>query len=208
MLRQETRDRLEPMPIAAILLAAGASRRLGRPKQLLKLDGETLLGRAIRLATEAGAAPVIAVLGAHREAIFEAVEFGGAQAVVNDEWEQGMSSSIRRGLKALEKCGDEVTGALLMSCDQPRLTVDRLRALMAVFAEQDAPVIVASAYGGIEGVPAVFPASVFPDLMALTGDKGARALIDSAPCAVIALPFDGGEVDIDLPSDLAELGSG
>jgi molybdenum cofactor cytidylyltransferase len=199
------RDRLEPMSIAAIILAAGGSRRLGRPKQLLKLEGQTLLARALGQATEAGAAPVIVVLGAHREAICEAVEFGRARVVTNDQWEQGMSSSIRCGMKALDDLGDEVSGALVMSCDQPRLTVEHLRNLAEAFTSRGAPTIAASAYGGIQGVPAVFPQSVFPDMLALTGDKGAKAIIANAPCAVIALPFEGGEVDIDFPEDIAWL---
>ena len=193
------------MPVVAIVLAAGASRRLGQPKQLLLHGGETLLGRAIRLAGESGATPVIAVLGAHRRRICAAVSFNHAILVVNSAWEQGIASSIHAALCALEDCAPQAPGALILSCDQPRLTAGHLRALLQAFNAQPAPAIVASAYAGVMGIPAVFPRAVFAELGALRGDKGARALLMQPPCPLIALPFPGGEVDIDLPDDLAQL---
>lgn len=194
-----------PMPVAAIILAAGASRRLGQPKQLLEYKGETMLELALRLAKEAGAAPVLAVLGANSAKICASFRINDAVPVLNDRWEEGISSSIHAGLRALDACAPRAAGVLLMSCDQPRLTADHLRALIDAFATQAAPAIVASAYAGVEGVPAIFPRIVFPRLRALCGDEGARALLVQPSCPVIALPFDGGEVDIDLPADLAQL---
>jgi CTP:molybdopterin cytidylyltransferase MocA len=200
-----------PMPVAAIVLAAGASRRLGQPKQLLMHGGETLIARAIRLANEAGATPVIAVLGAHQERIRAAVSFNkvdnleNAIPVVNNDWEQGIATSIHAGLRAVEDCAPQASGALILGCDQPRLTAEYLRALLGAFAAQAAPTIVASAYAGVLGIPAVFPRATFADLLALRGDKGARALLAQPLCTLIALPFAGGEVDIDLPADLDEL---
>lgn len=85
------------MSVGAIILAAGASRRLGQPKQLLKFRGETLLERAIRLAGEAGAAPVLAVLGSQFEAICASVSFNYSIPVYNDRWQQGLSSTIHSG---------------------------------------------------------------------------------------------------------------
>jgi CTP:molybdopterin cytidylyltransferase MocA len=193
------------MSIAAIVLAGGSSRRLGQPKQLLMQGGETLIERAIRLAMEAGAAPLLAVLGAHREVICAAVEFSHAIVVVNEEWERGLATSIHAGLRALDEMDAHIAGVLVMTCDQPRLTASHLRSLMNAFAEQPEPAIVASAYGGSQGVPAVFPRLAFPGLRKLEGDKGARVLLSQPPCPVIALPFDGGDLDIDLPSDLAHL---
>ncbi|MGD0733976.1 MAG: nucleotidyltransferase family protein [Terracidiphilus sp.] len=190
------------MPVAAIILAAGASRRLGQPKQLLMHGGETMLGRAIRLAVEAGADPVLVVLGAQAERISASLESNRATVVINDGWEQGIASSIHAGLRALYAT---VPGVLIMSCDQPRLTAEHLRALIENFIAQNESAIVASAYAGIHGVPAVFPRSTFPDLFALAGDKGARALLVRPQCLLIALKFPGGEADIDTPEDLALL---
>jgi CTP:molybdopterin cytidylyltransferase MocA len=196
------------MPIAAIVLAAGASRRLGHPKQLLMLGGETLIARAIRLAGEAGATPVIAVLGAYHERIAAVIESDktiNAIPVVNRDWQQGIATSIHAGLRALEDLAPQASGALILGCDQPRLTAEHLRALLEAFAAQASSAITASAYAGVAGTPAVFPRAVFADLLALRGDQGARALLMKPTCPSVALPFPGGEVDIDLPADLAQL---
>jgi molybdenum cofactor cytidylyltransferase len=193
------------MPVAAIVLAAGASRRLGQPKQLLMLGGETMIKRAIRLANECEATPVIAVLGAHHELIRESVPMNNSTPVINSAWEQGISTSIHAGLAALEDSAPESSGALILGCDQPRLTAGHLRTLLEVFGAQAAPAIVASAYAGVLGIPAVFPRAVFPELRALHGDKGARALLMQPPCPLVAVPFPGGEIDLDLPADLAHL---
>jgi molybdenum cofactor cytidylyltransferase len=194
-----------PMTIPAIILAAGASRRLGQPKQLVGFAGEALLERALRLAKESGAAPVLAVLGANFAPICASIPFDGAIPVLNDKWEQGMSTSIQAGLNEAEVRAPRASGALLMPCDQPRLSARHLRALLTAFEEQPAPSIIVSAYAGTQGIPAVFPRSSFGVLHSLQGDKGARSLLAKPPCPVIALPFEGGEVDIDLPSDLAQL---
>lgn len=192
--------------IAAIVLAAGGSRRLGQPKQLLVHNGERLLARAIRLASEAGATPVIVVLGAYHQRIREEVTMVRAIPIINDQWEQGISTSIQAGLGALEEIDSDAEGALILSCDQPRLTAEHLRALVAAFAPCAGASIVASSYADVLGIPAVFPRVVFAELQALRGDKGARALLVDPPCPLIDVPFPGGDIDIDQPRDLAELG--
>jgi molybdenum cofactor cytidylyltransferase len=193
------------MPVAAIILAAGESRRLCQPKQLLEYQGETLLARAIRLANEAGALPVLVVLGANFATISAAIQSTNAIPVHNDRWRQGIASSIDAGMCALNVCAPGTEGALLMGCDQPRLTADHLRALIAAFTDQSAAAIAASSYGGVQAVPAVFPRAAFAALRALRGDRGARPVIENPPCPVVALEFQGGEVDIDSPEDLALL---
>ena len=193
------------MTIAAIVLAAGASRRLGQLKQLVDFEGETLLERALRLARESGAKPVVAVLGSEFAAICASVSFEGAIPVLNLQWEHGMSSSIHAGLNEAEVRAPGALGALVMACDQPRLSTTHLRTLLAAFEAQATPSIIASEYAGMHGIPAVFPRIAFRSLRSLHGDKGARSLLTKPPCEVIAVPFEGGEVDIDLPSDLDQL---
>lgn len=194
------------MPVPGIILAAGASRRLGRPKQLLLEGGETLLGRAIRLAHEAGASPVLVVLGAERESIRETLGRRGDTVLVeNDAWQEGIASSIRAGLHAAERHAPFSAGVLLMTCDQPRLTREHLRLLIARFHRQFEPGVVASKYAGTRGVPAIVPRSAFPLLEALEGDSGARGILMDPPCAIAEVVFKGGEVDIDRPEDLSQL---
>jgi molybdenum cofactor cytidylyltransferase len=192
--------------VPAIVLAAGASRRLGQPKQLLRHGGETLLVRATRLANEAGAAPVVVVLGSHQEMIRGSAGLQNSIIVINENWEQGIASSIHAGIGKLEQIARGAAGVLILSCDQPRLTAEHLRTLVEFFTAQSEPAICASAYAGVLGVPAVFPRSVFSELLALEGDRGARTLLNEPSCVVIALPFEGGEVDIDEPDDLEHLG--
>ena len=194
------------LSVAAVVLAAGASRRLGQPKQLLVHGGETLLERVIRLSSEAGAAPVFVVLGAQHQRILTSITLRDSIYVINDGWEQGISTSILAGLDALDEAAPNAAGALILACDQPRLTAMHLRVLMDAFAAQSEPVIVASAYAGVLGIPAVLPRIVFAHLRALSGDKGARALLVKPPCRLIEVPFSGGEVDIDEPGDLNQLG--
>lgn len=193
------------MPVAAVVLAAGASRRLGQPKQLLTHGGEILLVRAIRLVTEAGATPVIAVLGAHHERILATIPLDKLQnaiPIVNSAWEQGIAASIHAALAALQVYAPHTSGALILGCDQPRLTGEHLRAMHETFTAQTEPAIVASTYAGVVGIPAVFPRQLFAELLELRGNQGARALLKQPSCPLIALPFPGGEIDIDLPADL------
>ncbi len=194
------------MSVAAIIVAAGASHRLGQPKQLIRVEGEPLLHRAIECATSAGAAPVFVVLGAHRDAIQNAIDFGSATVLVNDKWEEGLASSIRTGVKALDTGAAGPAGVLLMTCDQPRVTAKHLRKMIELFDSNDGPVLIASIYAGGQGTPAIFPREIFADLLELRGDKGARGLLAKASLPVIEVQLEGGEVDIDRPEDLAELG--
>ncbi len=167
--------------------------------------GETLLQRALRLANEAGASPLFAVLGAHHERILQSVTMRDAIPVINDRWEQGISTSIHAGLDKLDEVAPSAAGVLILACDQPRLTANHLRSLMESFAANVEPVIVASAYAGVLGIPAVFPRTVFAHLRTLSGDKGARARLVKPPCSLIDVSFPGGEVDIDQPADLSRL---
>jgi molybdenum cofactor cytidylyltransferase len=195
------------MSLPVILLAAGGSRRLGQPKQLVRVGAETLLARAIRVAQEAEADPVIVVLGAEFGILHELIRHSQVTIVENSRWQEGIASSIRIGLATLRRVVPKSDGALIMSCDQPRLTVEHLQALRQRFEQHDRNAIVASSYQGVMGVPAVFPSQVFAELEMVRGDEGARRIITRRPHEVISVPFAGGEFDIDSPEDLARLQS-
>jgi molybdenum cofactor cytidylyltransferase len=180
-----------PVRVAAVVLAAGASRRLGSPKQLALLGDETLLERAVRVAREAGCSPVVVVLGAESELVSRGVP-EDAVVVMNDQWMEGMGASIRDGVGA---CNGVAEGILVMTCDQPSVTADHLRLLMA---DRE---IRASRYAGRRGVPAFFPKKCFGELMALQGDTGARELLGSAE----TVELEGGELDVDTVADLARV---
>jgi len=176
------------MTVAAIILAAGTSRRLGQPKQELRFGGETLLERAVRIANAAGLDPVFAVIAPDRLPL----PGPSATALINPDAAEGMASSIRTGVLAADRAG--VDGAVILACDQPAVTAGHLRALI-----RDGGLVVASAYAGRKGVPAYFPSSVFGELLELRGDTGARGLLSSAR----AIPLANGELDIDTEEDLA-----
>lgn len=181
--------------IPAVILAAGASRRLGRPKQLVLLDGETLLRRAVRAAL-AGCAPVLVVVGSQAAEIEASLAGMPVRVVANPEWQEGMAASIRAGIRALP--GD-APAALFLVCDQTAVDgalVGRLLAVRRAHPEA----VVACAYGNARGTPSLFPARCFPQLLKLQGDRGARDLL--AGPDVLTVPFPEGVADVDTPADL------
>jgi molybdenum cofactor cytidylyltransferase len=179
--------------IAAVILAAGASSRLGELKQLVLVGEETLLERAVRVAREAGCRPIVVVLGAEYVQVLGNNLLGGAVPVVNNAWKEGMASSIRLGVRALEKVARDAEGVVLMTCDQPAVTAEHLRLLM------NQGEVKASRYAGRNGVPAFFPKRYFKNLMELKGDAGARELLVGACYEELV----DGELDVDTAEDLA-----
>jgi molybdenum cofactor cytidylyltransferase len=195
--------------IGIIVLAAGASTRMGEPKQLLHFHKETLLGRAARAALETKLGPVILVLGSNADAMQREIAALDVKTIINQDWQEGMSSSIRCGLQALETV---LTGgtdaAILMLCDQPYVTSDVIRRLFDAYLASGA-LIVASEYEAMGektfGVPALFNRALFPELMALHGSEGAKRVITHhrTETEVIAVPEAA--FDVDTPDDYSAL---
>jgi molybdenum cofactor cytidylyltransferase len=181
---------------AAVLLAAGASRRLGAPKQLLAdAQGDLLLARLVREAHLGGCAPVIVVTGAHADGVREVLVRSTARLVHNPGWEDGMASSIRAGLGVLPAY---VAAAVLMACDQPAVTGSHLREMLRRHARHGGRVV--STYEQVAGIPALWPRDDWPALAALQGDQGARRLLRGDEDQV-ELP--GGARDLDTSDDVA-----
>jgi molybdenum cofactor cytidylyltransferase len=194
-------------PVPAILLAAGASARLGQPKQLLRLpafDRETLLDHAVASARASGAAPIFVVLGAHAEEIILECELLDCILVRNEAWAEGMASSLRVGIAAVLEHAPAASGAMVLVCDQPGLSAEHLVRLLDAHKEVGNR-ITASRYAGRMGVPAIFPRGLFPALLTLQGDQGARALLQQPGTDVFAINFPGGELDLDSLEDLQRL---
>ena len=208
------------MSIAGVVLAAGASTRLGEPKQLLRDDtGETLVHRISRMLLDARCGPVFVVVGAAHEQVTAAVHDLVVQVVYNAEWSEGISSSIRAAVSAAElhqRQTGEVSGeqhgvhgaqphtrtaidALLFStCDMPAVSVVHIQALCTAFVAGAARV--ASRYGETIGVPAIIGAAEWPLLETLRGDHGAKSLLLQPD--TVAVPLAGGTFDVDTPADI------
>lgn len=185
------------MKVPAIILAAGASRRLGRPKQLVEISGEYLIRRTA-LSVLAGCMPVLVILGAHVDRVRRSLVGLPVEIIVNKNWQEGISSSLRAGIEALPV---DIEGVFFFVCDQIALDstlVIRLIETQARYSES----IIACEYAGIRGTPAYFPAKDFPKLRSLTGDHGAGVLLQSD--SIVTVPFLKGGQDIDYPEDLSK----
>ena len=168
--------------------------RLGQPKQLLPYQGKTLLRHATETALSVG--PVTVVLGAHAEQLVPTLHGLPVTIIVLDDWQEGMAASLRTGITAAGDCD----AALVMLCDQPLVTTELLTALLEAWEPGS---IVASDYGEALGPPCVFDRAYFPELLALTGDSGARKLLKKYPCRTVAFP--GGRADVDTREDASRL---
>ncbi|WP_343699902.1 nucleotidyltransferase family protein [Chitinophaga sp.] len=183
-----------------VILAAGASTRLGRPKQLLLYKGDTLLNNAVKAALGANVDAVAVVLGAAAELVQQGIT---VPVVINAAYEEGMASSIRCGVEYMMAQGADKI--MLMVCDQPYVDAAHLSALL-LQQETTGAKIAASYYEGRKGVPALFDKSLFPELLALRGDVGARQVIEKHAANAVIVPFPAGAVDIDTEQAYNALG--
>ena len=193
-----------PLRIGAVILAAGASTRMGEPKQLLPLDGRPLIVRAAETALASCAWPVVVVLGAHAEKIRPALARLPVLVVENSAWPEGMASSIRVGIATLQQFSRTLDGALLALCDQPAFSADIIAQLIAA-QRTTRRGIVAARYAGRNGAPALFLKEHFPALAALTGEQGARELLNDHPDRMTAVELPALTHDLDTPADYAAL---
>ena len=188
--------------VALLLLAAGASTRMGQPKQLLPYRGRTLLRHAAETAAASGCAPLVLVTGALHEELLPEVADLPFQVVHNPDWETGMASSVRTGLAALAVA--QPAAILIMLSDQPLVPPALLHQLVARQQRTQAPAV-ATAYADALGVPAVFASSLFPALRQLHGTQGAGRLLAGLGEAVGRVPFAAGALDVDTPAQYAAL---
>jgi molybdenum cofactor cytidylyltransferase len=188
--------------LVVIVLAAGASRRLGQPKQLLSVGGTPLVRRAAELALSLPAAAVAVVLGAYLERIRPVLEGVPAEVLLNPDWAEGLAASVRLGVRFAEEKGADA--ALFLLVDQPFVTGTLLSQLLDTYHQTGQP-LVACDYGNEQGVPLLVARRFFGELAQLRGDRGARALLRQYPDQVATVTFPEGLQDLDTPEDWERL---
>ena len=192
---------MEAKEVGTIILAAGSSSRLGQSKQLLEWNGKSLLQRAIDIATACG--NTIVVLGSeadkHQKTISSKVHI-----VLNENWVEGMGSSLKAGLRYLIHNLPNVDSVIIMVCDQPLVTVEHLHTLIEKHVSSGASVV-ASYYASTPGVPALFHKVLFESILQLENNQGAKKLIETNLPSAELVNFQEGALDIDTPDDISLL---
>lgn len=177
---------------------------MGRPKQLLPYKGKSLLEHAVDMANDADANPVIVVLGANAALLEKEIDEKKVHIVENKEWEEGMASSIRCGLNTLLHIAPLTDAVILMVCDQPYVSASLLNELV-VTQKNTGKLIVASQYENTFGPPALFYKSIFPELLKLKGNAGARNIVTQHSDDTATVSFEEGKIDIDTEADYTAL---
>jgi molybdenum cofactor cytidylyltransferase len=193
----------ENSQIAVVILAAGASTRMGTPKQLLPFQGRSLLRSITETAIAADCRPIFVVLGAYMEQIQTQVSDLPVQVVQNREWQTGMGASIRIGIQALLHHTPAVEAAIFLLCDQPFVSPQIIRQLRSRY-DATHQLIIASMYQNTLGVPALFDSTLFPELVGLNQLEGAKTVIQRYMDAVAIVDFPQGAIDVDTPQDYQE----
>lgn len=180
---------------------------MGTPKQLLELDGKPLLVRAVEAALASPAWPVIVVLGAHAERIRPVLARLPVLITENPAWAEGMAASIRAGVTTLQQFSRHLDAALIALCDQPAFSADTIAQLLAT-QRTSGRSIVAARYAGRHGAPALFLREHFASLTSLTGEEGARELLNGDPARIASVELPALALDLDTPADVAAFQAG
>lgn len=191
---------------AIIVLAAGASTRMGKPKQLLTYGNRTFLRHAAEVAVASVCRPILIVLGAYASQLQSEFDNLPVRSVINERWADGMGSSIQVGVETLntyDRAG-RTKALVLMLCDQPYVTTAVINDFVAAYHLNDKGII-ASEYDGALGVPALFGRKHFAELTTMRGAAGAKHIIAAHASDVVPMPFPNGVTDIDTPEDYRQL---
>ncbi len=187
--------------IGIIILAAGSSRRMGRPKQLLPINGQPLLLRVVEEALSSPVSHVMVVLGSNHQSHCELLETYPVHIAQNHDWENGIGTSIRRGVEELTGRVKDLDAVLIMVGDQPAIRFEYLNHIINTY-QRSSFLAIASGYAGTYGVPALFDKSLFAELMNLRDEEGAKAILSSRRSEILILDCPEGELDLDTPEDV------
>ena len=188
------------MRLAILILAAGTSSRMGSIKQLLKVGKKTLLENAIATSKKIENAGITCVLGAHAEEIKKKIAVSGIDFIINKNYELGLSASIILGIEYLQEQNTSFDGILILLADQPAIPIAYYQEMGLLFSKEKSKII-ASNYGTKFGVPAIFPKSFLPNLLAIQGDKGAQVFLQKNKHAILTPKKPVNLLDIDTPED-------
>ncbi len=185
-------------PVAGVVLAAGASTRMGRNKLLFALEGSSVLRRAVGRAIEAGLDPVVVVLGHEAERARRELDGLAVQIALNPGYEEGITGSLRTGIAALPA---DAAAAVVLLADMPFVTGDMLAMLVQRYRGRTAPLVI-SEYDGVHAPPMLYDRSLFPELLATSGERCGREVVrrHRHEAAVVAWPASALE-DLDVPAD-------
>ena len=197
-------QRKHPSNTAILILAAGRSSRMGRPKQLLNYRGKSLLQHTIDIALESEAKTVIVVLGYEAGKIENYIQKKTAVVLKNAEWESGMATSISMGISFLQEQAVLADNVLIMVCDQPHVSKELINRLIQT-QEENKHSILACSYANTIGTPAIFSKEYFDELSKLRGDRGAKSILNKYAEIVGNISFSKGSIDIDTSENYKNL---
>ena len=187
--------------VAAVILAAGRSTRFARNKMIEPIDGEAMVARVVRIAAASGADPVIVVTGHEATRVAETLQGHDVRVVHNPAYGEGLSTSLRAGIRAVPPESD---GALILLGDMPGIQAGEIGLLLAAFAVAGREAICLPVKDGRRGNPVLWGAAYFPEMMAISGDVGAKELLAGHADKVCEVPAESNGIfaDVDTPNDL------
>ncbi len=193
--------------IGIVILAAGESKRMGQPKQLLDIGGTSLLRHTAKIALATGLEPVVLVVGANKPQVVPDIADLPLTIIDNSMWRTGMASSVKMGMAAMWMNNKNIDAVLMLVCDQPFLTVEVLNQIIDQY-QTKSPKIVACRYDSQIGIPALFDRTMFEDLLNLTGDKGAKPVLMNHLENTHLIDFQDGIVDLDTMEEYRRFRAG